>query len=120
MPKHYGRNKTEIQQKLKKASTVLFIAQSSKEIDQGTIDELRYLKLEEKEVIGFIPFGLVLPKALESYISLERYHEGNSSELRTIIINYLSKIQKNQDTSGLLVVLGLILFLFLLAFNSDD
>lgn len=120
VPKHYGRNKTEIQQKLKKASTVLFIAQSSKELDQGTIEELKFLQSEGTKVIGFIPFGLVLPKSLENYISLERYHEGNSSELRSVIIEYLSKIQKNQDTSGLLVVLGLILFLFLLAFNSDD
>lgn len=120
VPKHYGRNRTEVQESLKKSSIALLIAQAANEIDQDTLDELKALIDYKKKVIGFIPDELSLTKSMENSITLEKYHKGDSNELRSGIINYLARVQKNQDASGILVVLGLILFLFLLAFNTDD
>lgn len=120
VPKHYGRNRTEIQESLKKSSVALLIAQSANEIDQDTLNELKILIDYKKKVIGFIPDKLSLTKSIENSITLEKYHKGDSNELRSGIINYLARVQKNQDASSILVVLGLILFLFLLAFNTDD
>lgn len=71
-------------------------------------------------MIGFIPDELSLTKSMEDSIILEKYHKDDSNKLSSGIINYLARVQKNQDASGILVVLGLILFLFLLAFNTDD
>ncbi len=121
VPKHFGRNKTDIQKNLKNSTVVLFIAQSAETIDNGTIEELKFLQSINKKIVGFIPFDLELPSSVEQHFSsLERYHRGNSSDLRNIVLSYLTKVQKNQDSGGFLIVLGLILFLFLLAFNSDD
>lgn len=120
VPKHYGRNRTEVQESLKKSSVALLIAQSANEIDQDTLNELKILIDCKKKVIGFIPDKLSLTKSIENSITLEKYHKGDSNELRSGIINYLARVQKNQDAGGILVVLGLILFLFLLAFNTDD
>lgn len=43
VPKHYGRNRTEVQESLKKSSVALLIAQSANEIDRDTLDELKVL-----------------------------------------------------------------------------
>ena len=120
VPKHYGRNRTEVQESLKKSSVALLIAQSANEIDRDTLDELKVLIDYKKKVIGFIPDELSLTKSMEDSIILEKYHKDDSNKLSSGIINYLARVQKNQDASGILVVLGLILFLFLLAFNTDD
>lgn len=120
VPKHYGRNQTEIEKNLKKTSVLLFIAQSASEIDQSTIDEINILISKNKKVVGFLPDDLTIPNKLESSIILKKYHKGDTSELRNIVLEYLSEIQKNQNSNGLLIVLGLILFLFLLAFSTDD
>lgn len=121
VPKHHGRNKSEIERKLGETNVALFISQSDSEIDQPTIDELKYLKSKDKRIIGFLPDNIQLPRQLEQYISLKRYHKGDTVSLRTTIIDYLSEIQKNtENQNATLIVVGLILFLFLLAFNSDD
>lgn len=121
VPKHYGKNKTEIQKNLEKTTVALFISQSSGNIDSSTLEELKFLKTQRKEIIGFLPDGVVIPKNLEKYISLQRYHSGDANSLRNTILKYLTQVKPDKENqNALLVVIGLLLFLLLLAFNSDD
>lgn len=123
VPKHFGKNKTEVQKNLDKTSVALFISQSVDKIDNSTLEELKYLKSKDKKIIGFLPEGVTIPPKLEQYIGPQRYHNGDANSLRNTILKYLTEVKNNgnkENQNALLVVIGLILFLLLLAFNSDD
>ncbi|WP_421890517.1 hypothetical protein [Marinoscillum sp.] len=120
VPKHFGRNEISVEQNLKKSSVILLIAQSASAFDEQTLSELRLLQNLNKKIVGFIPVDLGLPQEIERNITLKRYHKGDSTALRKEIVTYLTEVQAKQDAGGFLIVLGLILFLFLLAFNNSD
>lgn len=122
VPKHYGRSKTEVEKNLSNTSVALFISQSETPIDKATIDELKYLMENKIKIIGFLPHGVGLPKGLEGYIQLKRYDNTDANSLRVTLLSFLTEVQKNtrETQNALLIVIGLVLFLFLLAFNSDD
>ena len=53
VPKHYGRNRDEVYQKLNKTKTAIFLAVDSKTVDNETWNELVHL-MEKRKTIKYI------------------------------------------------------------------
>jgi len=121
VPKHYGRNKAEIQMNLSKTKTALFIIQTAEKVDRGTIDELNLLMEYKAQIVGFIPHNVRLTSKLSSYINLQKYNRGDSNSLKSSMMNFISSKQTNDETkNSILIVIGLVVLLILLSLEPDD
>ena len=103
VPKHDGRSKAKIQEKLKKASIAILIVNCAEKmtLNQETLNQLKILLNDNKKVCAFIPPGFLLP--VENCMLFETAESS--------LMENLSKIQSQPQTKKVFELLGLILLL---------
>ncbi len=129
VPKHFGRNNTEVSGNLAKTKVAIFISYDALKIDPMTKKELDALN-NNKSLIHFIIPNKFNENLLTSFKikTINKYHGNNKAQIITDLSNTISnfsskktgKQSDSSDSSGALVLVGLVLLLLGLAATSGS
>lgn len=122
VPKHYGRNKENINKNLAKSRTAIFLSHDMSELDPSTRKELELLLAHKANVYSITPTqskkSMILPKGITSHYYYDQQQPGDFlNTVKKIADDVQKKKNASSDFGALLVVMALII-LVIAAFDN--
>jgi hypothetical protein len=127
VPKHYGRNETDVYKNLGKTKLAIFLAFDKHKIDKKTTDELTFLVSKKIRIYSIIPDGMrPIPVILADNTELFPYPNKDKknaikkiNEVSLQLATLQKKISPNDEVAtGIAAVVLVILLLSLLSGTS--